>query len=137
MGFIAKQRMIPLVLALPDQPRQIILAIEHRIHPQPVWASRYNPRHHRPGKVHRPKTGREPLHKPTLPPVPAGSQMKCHIETTNCPLPSGETSETWRPCRLLAEGEGLPHLGSAQSLPSPPSKSEERGVGKEGVSTCR
>src|SRR3546814_4172504 len=28
MGFIAKQRMIPLVLALPDQPRQIILAIE-------------------------------------------------------------------------------------------------------------
>src|SRR3546814_8165373 len=72
--------MIPLVLALPDQPRQIILAIEHRIHPQPVRASRYNPRHHRPGKVHRPKTGREPLHKPTLPPVPVGSQMKCHIE---------------------------------------------------------
>src|SRR3546814_6540889 len=88
--------MIPLVLALPDQPRQIILAIEHRIHPQPVWASRYNPRHHRPGKVHRPKTGREPLHKPTLPPVPAGSQMKCHIETSNCPPPSGEGSETWR-----------------------------------------
>src|SRR3546814_18819406 len=30
MGFIAKQRMIPLVLALPDQPRQIILRSEER-----------------------------------------------------------------------------------------------------------
>src|SRR3546814_5969518 len=85
-------RMIPLVLALPDQPRQIILAIEHRIHPQPVRASRYNPRHHRPGKVHRPKTGREPLHKPTLPPVPVGSQMKCHIEISVSHSPSDRKS---------------------------------------------
>ena len=58
---VPKQRMIVDVLALPDQPREIVRAIEHRIDTQRMGPRRHHRSHHRPRKIDAPEARIEAL----------------------------------------------------------------------------
>src|SRR5690606_34252909 len=60
--FIRQQRVAPLVLAFPDQPRHVLLLVEHAIHPQRIRPHRHHAAHGGPGKIHGPEPRIEPLH---------------------------------------------------------------------------
>ena len=75
---IGQQRMIVRVLRLPDQPGQIPLPIEDRIHPQRIRRGRDHRSHHRPRKIHRPEARIEPLDEPLHLLVGAGSKPVAH-----------------------------------------------------------
>ena len=53
--------MIERIDAVPDQPGQIARGQKRGIHAQTIGGIRHNRGHHRPGKVHGPKTRIEPL----------------------------------------------------------------------------
>ena len=117
-GLISEQRMIPAILGFPDQPGEIVGAIEDAIDAQRIGRDRRHRRHHRPREVDRPETRVEALDHPSRLMPPFAAQPIAHIPFALIVRASEKKSVRPEPVegRPQLTGTGRPSTSSGRTV---------------------